>query len=62
MDMAAQAHSRLSVTAGMSKPKLRAVLPLVWELVRPRRGLLAIGFLLMVINRVAALVLPSLGS
>src|SRR6266498_4280617 len=41
-----------------SRPKLRAVLPLVWELVRPRRGLLALGFLLMAINRVAALVLP----
>jgi ABC-type multidrug transport system fused ATPase/permease subunit len=33
-------------------------MPLVWELVRPRRGLLAIGFVLMVINRVASLVLP----
>src|SRR5207237_2638958 len=41
-----------------SRPKLRAVLPLVWELVRPRRGLLAVGFLLMAINRVSALVLP----
>src|SRR6266700_7740628 len=40
------------------RPKLRAVLPLVWELVRPRRGLLALGFLLMAINRVASLVLP----
>ena len=33
-------------------------MPLVWELVRPRRGLLAIGFLLMAINRIAAFVLP----
>ncbi|MGA9352240.1 MAG: ABC transporter ATP-binding protein [Terriglobales bacterium] len=33
-------------------------MPLVWELVRPRRGLLAVGFVLMVINRVASLVLP----
>ena len=33
-------------------------MPLVWELVRPRRGLLAIGFVLMAINRIAALVLP----
>ena len=41
-----------------SRPKLQAVLPLVWELVRPRRGLLALGFVLMVINRVASLVLP----
>jgi subfamily B ATP-binding cassette protein MsbA len=31
---------------------------MVWELVRPRRGLLALGFGLMVINRVASLVLP----
>jgi subfamily B ATP-binding cassette protein MsbA len=41
-----------------SRPKLSAVLPLVWELIRPRRGLLAIGFALMAINRVASLVLP----
>lgn len=41
-----------------SGPRLRAVLPLVWELVRPRRGLLAVGFVLMAINRVASLVLP----
>jgi ABC-type multidrug transport system fused ATPase/permease subunit len=41
-----------------ARPKLRVVLPIVWELVRPRRGLLAIGFLLMAINRVAGLVLP----
>jgi subfamily B ATP-binding cassette protein MsbA len=43
---------------GASRPKLSAVLPLVWELVRPRRWLLALGFVLMVINRVASLVLP----
>ena len=45
------------------KPKLsydtvRTILPDVWELIRPRRGLLALGFLLMVINRVSGLVLP----
>ncbi len=38
--------------------RLRAVLPEVWKLMRPRRGLLALGFVLMVINRVAGLVLP----
>jgi len=43
---------------GSPGPKLGAVLPLVWELVRPRRGLLALGFVLMAINRVASLVLP----
>ncbi|MGA8432297.1 MAG: ABC transporter ATP-binding protein [Candidatus Sulfotelmatobacter sp.] len=43
------------------KPKaqrLRAVLPAVWDLMRPRRALLALGFVLMVINRVCGLVLP----
>ena len=38
--------------------KLRVVLPDVWDLVRPRRTLLAFGFVLMVINRVSGLVLP----
>jgi ABC-type multidrug transport system fused ATPase/permease subunit len=42
----------------MSAQRLRTVLPAVWELMRPRRGLLALGFLLMVINRVSGLVLP----
>src|SRR3954465_963632 len=47
------------VTAkGSPRPKLRTVMPLVWELIRPRRGLLALGFVLMAINRVASLVLP----
>src|SRR6476620_5585089 len=58
MDMAAHAHGRPSLTAGTTKPKLSAVMPLIWELVRPRRVLLALGFLLMLMNRVAALVLP----
>ncbi|HEX6806103.1 MAG TPA: ABC transporter ATP-binding protein [Terriglobales bacterium] len=40
------------------RQKLRSVMPLVWELVRPRRGILALGFVLMAVNRVAALVLP----
>ena len=34
-------------------------LPDVWALVRPRRGLLALGFVLMAINRVSGLVLPT---
>ena len=38
--------------------RLRAVWPEVWKLMRPRRGLLALGFVLMVINRVAGFVLP----
>jgi ABC-type multidrug transport system fused ATPase/permease subunit len=38
--------------------RLKAVLPEVWKLMLPRRGLLAFGFLLMVINKVAGFVLP----
>jgi subfamily B ATP-binding cassette protein MsbA len=39
--------------------RLKAVLPEVWKLMRPRRGLLALGFLLMVVNRVSGFVLPA---
>ena len=39
--------------------RLRTVLPLLKELVRPRRKLLAFGFALMVINRVCGMVLPA---
>src|SRR5579862_4122984 len=40
------------------RQRLWAVLPDVWELIHPRRGVLAVGFVLMVINRVSGLVLP----
>jgi len=39
--------------------RLRALWPLIGELVRPRRGLLTIGFGLMVVNRLSGLVLPA---
>jgi subfamily B ATP-binding cassette protein MsbA len=39
--------------------ELFKALPEIWALMRPRRGLLALGFLLMVINRVSGLVLPA---
>src|ERR1051326_5777646 len=42
-----------------STKELVAALPEVWELLRPRRGLLAVGFLLMAVNRVCGLVLPA---
>ena len=41
-----------------TKDSLRNVWPLLRELVRPRRGLLLLGLVLIVINRVAGLVLP----
>jgi len=34
-------------------------LPDIWALIKPRRGLLALGFVLMAINRVSGLVLPA---
>jgi ABC-type multidrug transport system fused ATPase/permease subunit len=37
---------------------LRSALPLLKELVRPRKGKLALGFVLMVINRLCSLVMP----
>jgi ABC-type multidrug transport system fused ATPase/permease subunit len=60
---AAESKKRLSSDPKEAKkpPKvqrLRAVLPIVWELTRPRIGLLSLGFLLMGVNRVASLVLP----
>ena len=58
-----ESKSRLSSPAkDVAKPpkvqRLKAVLPEVWKLMRPRRGLLALGFVLMVINKVAGFVLP----
>ncbi len=52
--------TRLSAQAarGSRPQRLRAILPEVWELVRPRRGLLAFALVLMAIGRVAGLVLP----
>jgi subfamily B ATP-binding cassette protein MsbA len=50
----------LSPTIAKKKPgnHLRSTLPLLKELVRPRRGKLLFGFLLMVIGRLCSLVLP----
>jgi subfamily B ATP-binding cassette protein MsbA len=43
-----------------AKPvRLRELWPDIWVFIRPRRWLLALGFLLMAINRVAGLVLPA---
>ena len=51
-------RGRAGVDLQKKKPDLKKVMPEIWKLVRPRRWLLALGFLLMVINRVAGLVLP----
>ncbi len=39
--------------------RIRTLLPDILELVRPRRGILAAGFVLMIINRLCGLVLPA---
>src|SRR5438445_4373965 len=39
--------------------RLRELLPEVWVFIKPRRGLLAVGFAVMAINRVAGLILPA---
>jgi len=49
-------------TSSEKKPavtSLKAVWPDLWALIRPRRALLALGLLLMAINRVSGLVLPA---
>jgi ABC-type multidrug transport system fused ATPase/permease subunit len=59
----AQAGASQSNDKTASKEKKRKNawknLPDVWALIRPRRGLLALGFVLMAVNRVAGLVLPA---
>jgi len=51
-----------SPTAAKSEKRKKSAwknLPDVWALIKPRRGLLALGFVLMAINRLAGLVLPA---
>jgi ABC-type multidrug transport system fused ATPase/permease subunit len=57
-------HSIYSSRASDKKPPKKPVelfkaLPEIWALMRPRRGLLALGLALMVVNRVSGLVLPA---
>jgi subfamily B ATP-binding cassette protein MsbA len=52
------ARARAGADLPKKKPNLKKVMPEVWKLIRPRRWLLAFGFLLMIVNRVAGLVLP----
>ena len=55
----------MSEEAGENRPKrpkverLRALLPDLWDLIKPRRGILVAGMLLMSVNRIAGLVLPA---
>ena len=49
---------RLDPTPKKKKPNIKAVLPDVWALIRPRKGLIALGIVLMAISRACGLVLP----
>jgi subfamily B ATP-binding cassette protein MsbA len=48
-----------TVSKKENRKKTWKALPDVWALIRPRRGLLAVGFVLMAVNRVCGLVLPA---
>jgi ABC-type multidrug transport system fused ATPase/permease subunit len=48
------------LSAKRPKAKLKDVWPEIWALVKPRLWILALAFLLMVINRASGLVLPAL--
>src|SRR5690242_17983411 len=53
-------HGRTDTAEPAKKKTLRVMdqLPEIWALMRPRRGLLAIGMVLMAVNRVSGLALP----
>ena len=51
-DQASQTKSAKRKTSWKSLPE-------VWALIKPRRGLLALGFVLMAVNRLSGLVLPA---
>src|ERR1700704_2302734 len=48
-----------AVSKKEKRKKTWKALPEVWALIRPRRGLLAAGFVLMAVNRICGLVLPA---
>ena len=56
----AERFGQSRATVQNAPPKLSAwkMLPDVWALIHPRRAILAVGFVLMAINRVSGLVLP----
>ena len=63
--MRSSGHGQMHIgRSGTSAPpkspqEIFKALPEIWRLIKPRRGLLALGLVLMVINRVCGLVLPA---
>src|SRR5260221_2566564 len=56
--MAIQTTSDVSVKPAKQRFAWK-LLPDIWALIKPRRGILAVGFVLMAINRVSGLILPA---
>ena len=52
-------HSSGRAQSRTPKEPTWKMLPHVWALIKPRRGILAIGFVLMALNRLSGLVLPA---
>ncbi|MGZ4830900.1 MAG: ABC transporter ATP-binding protein, partial [Candidatus Angelobacter sp.] len=64
--MAAEAEPKIVEPKKLDQKKkksaaaqLKSVWPMIWELIRPRRALLAFSFLLLLIGRLCGLVLPA---
>ncbi len=55
----AAAPAAKPAAASKPAPSLATVWPMIWTLVEPRRNMLALGFVLMAVNRVTGLVLPA---
>src|SRR5713226_7522550 len=56
--MASEDSTAVKTAAAKAKQAWKS-LPDVWALIKPRRGILALGFVLMGINRVSGLILPA---
>src|ERR1700755_2994545 len=52
-------HPRYSMATDSNEGAAKPPKPEVWEMIQPRKGVLALGLLLMTINRVSYLVLPA---
>ncbi len=50
---------RAATATQPARAKLAQAWPQAWKLIQPRRGLLALGFLLMILNRICGLALPA---
>jgi ABC-type multidrug transport system fused ATPase/permease subunit len=51
--------SKESGNSGKTRPKLTTVWPEIWALIYPRRWVMLLGLLLLIVNRLAALALPA---